>query len=217
MVERSYSRSYITTNYSIPRSASTWVVAAPVTLARSSTTVFTDSPRMYHPFSSYTPPISPRLGVVGRTPHYSDRYPFVRYSSGYSPGPYASPYSSHGALTDTTTRHHYTQRSSSPLQYLNSNLNLYQSNLRTSPSYGSSPLYGSSSYSYNTSRRMHVPKLNVDNAVDMYKKRYLSGAVLSKYWLTPKYWENRREKEKRVSSAISNTGYANAYTSRYIY
>jgi hypothetical protein len=59
--------------------------------------------------------------------------------------------------------------------------------------------------------------MNVDNAVDMYKKRYISGGVLSKYWLTPKYWENRREKEKRVSSAISNTGYATAYTSRFVY
>lgn len=209
MIERSYSKTYVT-NYSIPRSASTYVVAAPVTLARSSTTVFTHNPRSYHPLSSYTPTITPRIGVVGSTPHYKDRYPYVQYSS-YSPGPYAA----HGILTQTanTSYGHYSTRNAPMRRYVDSHLNAYQSSLRTTPSYGSS-VYSSSSSSY-APRRWASPRMDVDDAVNMYKKSYLTGGMLSKYWLTPRYWENRREKEKKVSSAISNYGYSSAYTNRY--
>lgn len=199
VVERSYSRTYVT-HYEIPRSASTYVVAAPVTLARSSTTVFTSNPRSYHPSTYYTPPVT-RIGVVGSSPHYSDRYPYVRYS-GYSPGPYAS----HSISTYTTYtsphRQRYSQRDASPSRYADSSYHVYQ------------PSYGSSSYSYST--RSRPVSLNVDDAVNMYKRRYLTSGTLSKYWLTPRYWENRRESEKRVSSAMANLGYSNANIHRYL-
>jgi len=193
VVERSYSRTYVT-RYEIPRSASTYVVAAPVTLARSSTTVFSTNPRSYHPSSYYSPPAT-RIGVVGSTPHYSDRYPYVRYS-GYSPGPYAG----HSVTTTTYHRHPF----SSQPKYLDSNVNVYQTSYRTTPS-----------YSY--SSRSYPTRMNVDDAVDMYKRRYFTSGTLSKYWLTPRYWDNRRQSEKRVSSAMANNGYANANIHRYLY
>lgn len=54
--------------------------------------------------------------------------------------------------------------------------------------------------------------MGVNDAVDMYKNKYMTVGTLSKYWLSPSTWSSRRQKELNLSSAISTGNYN--YSSR---
>ncbi|KAF8382423.1 hypothetical protein PRIPAC_71565 [Pristionchus pacificus] len=169
-------------------------------LSRSGSTLFGRT--LHHSALTTTAPLH-SVGVQRSTPHYSDKFPYVRYSyvntdtalavtsqidsrSGRSPG-----------VSDMGTQ-----------RWLEGRLNTYNTGLFSRPSRTMSverPV---------TPARNYVRYMPVDDAVDMYKKRCMTVGTLSKYWLSPATWASRREKELNLSSATSRAGNFN-YTSRY--
>jgi len=156
-------------------------------LSRSrSATVFPLSNKTYLPSSYYTPAYA-RPSVVGSTPKITDRYPFVRYSTvpyntqryAYMPNTSLLDYSlSAGSNRRDRSYGSYTsyRTSSSPSGgFLDERLN---SRLRASSFYHTAA--GS------TPARHYVKYMELDDAVDLYKNRFLTSSALSKYWLSPK-------------------------------
>jgi len=160
-------------------------------LSRSrSATVFPLSSRTYLPSSYYTPNYQ-RYSVVGSTPRIADKYPYVRYSTvpyntqryAYTPNTSLLDYSlSSGANRRDRSYGNYGsyRTSSSPSGgFLDTRLS---SPLRVSPYYSSS---ASSSYERpRTPARSYVKYMDLDDAVDLYKGRFLTSGALSKYWLS---------------------------------
>ncbi|XP_003375502.1 conserved hypothetical protein [Trichinella spiralis] len=68
---------------------------------------------------------------------------------------------------------------------------MYHSNIKLSPSYGYTPPR------YGAPYRTYVHHMDVDDAVDLYKKRCMTSSALVKYWLTPTNSETRRRRELR--------------------
>lgn len=169
------------------------------TLTRSGSTLFGRSLRSSALQS--TPPLH-SIAVQRNTPHYSDKYPYVRYS-------YGNIDTSLGVSAQTSTigRSHSSPRATTTRQFLEGKWNPYTTNLHKSPSYTSRverPL---------TPSRNYVKYMPIDDALSMYKKRCMTVGTLSKYWLSPSTWQSRREKEANMSYSIS-TGQYN-YASRY--
>lgn len=142
------------------------------------------------------------VGVQRSTPHYTDKYPYVRYSYGNtdtSLGILAqseSVYSNSAGIRDMGTK-----------RWLEGKLNAYNTSLFTRPDYQKrvdKPLASSRSY---------IRYMPVDDALDMYKKRCMTVGTLSKYWLSPATWTSRREKESNLSNSLSRGNYS--YTSRF--
>lgn len=148
-----------------------------------------------------TPPFH-NVGVQRSTPHYTDKYPYVRYSYGNTDTGLGiltqseSVYSRHSGIRDIGTK-----------RWLEGKLNAYNTSLFTRPDYQKrveKPL---------ASTRSYVRYMPVDDAVDMYKKRCMTVGTLSKYWLSPATWASRREKELNLSSSLSRGNYS--YSSRF--
>lgn len=53
-----------------------------------------------------------------------------------------------------------------------------------------------------------------DDAVDMYKNKYMTVGTLSKYWLSPTTATSRRDRELNISTATATSGYG-SYSSRF--
>lgn len=83
-------------------------------------------------YSSYThtPPLH-AVAVQRSTPHFSDKYPYVRYSYG-TPAVGASIISA----SSTVSRSHYTQRDRPLQQYLDGSMSMFGSSLSMEPRYG---------------------------------------------------------------------------------
>uniref|UniRef100_A0A8R1DPF7 Uncharacterized protein n=1 Tax=Caenorhabditis japonica TaxID=281687 RepID=A0A8R1DPF7_CAEJA len=148
-----------------------------------------------------TPPFH-NVGVQRSTPHFTDKYPYVRYSYGNTDTGLGiltqseSVYSRHTGLRDIGTK-----------RWLEGKLNAYNTSLFTRPDYQKrveKPL---------ASTRSYVRYMPVDDALDMYKKRCMTVGTLSKYWLSPATWASRREKELNLSSSLSRGNYS--YSSRF--
>jgi len=160
-------------------------------LSRSrSATVFPLSSRTYVPSSYYKPPRE-RYTVVGSTPRIADRYPYVRYSTvpyntqryAYSPNTSLLDYSlsagsnrrdrSYGAYGS------YRSSSSTSGGFLDERSS---SNLRASPHYATAAALSRP----RTPFRSYTKYMDLDDAVDLYKNRFLTSGALSKYWLSSK-------------------------------
>ncbi|CAO4385104.1 unnamed protein product [Caenorhabditis nigoni] len=148
-----------------------------------------------------TPPFH-NVGVQRSTPHYTDKYPYVRYSYGNTDTGLGiltqseSVYSRHSGIRDIGTK-----------RWLEGKLNAYNTSLFTRPDYQKrveKPI---------ASTRSYVRYMPVDDALDMYKKRCMTVGTLSKYWLSPATWASRREKELNLSSSLSRGNYS--YSSRF--
>ncbi|EFO82797.1 hypothetical protein CRE_00877 [Caenorhabditis remanei] len=142
------------------------------------------------------------VGVQRSTPHYTDKYPYVRYSYGNTDTGLGiltqseSVYSRHSGIRDIGTK-----------RWLEGKLNAYNTSLFTRPDYQKrveKPIASSRSY---------VRYMPVDDALDMYKKRCMTVGTLSKYWLSPATWASRREKELNLSSSLSRGNYS--YSNRF--
>jgi hypothetical protein len=148
-----------------------------------------------------TPPLS-NVGVQRSTPHYSDKYPYVRYS-------YGNTDTALSVLTQTELKspNIYGIRDTGTKRWLEGKLNAYNTGLFTRPNYESrierpvAPV------------RNYTRYMPVNDAVDMYKNKYMTVGTLSKYWLSPSTWSSRRDKELNLSSATSAGNYS--YSSRY--
>lgn len=148
-----------------------------------------------------TPPFH-SVGVQRSTPHYTDKYPYVRYS-------YGNTDTGLGILTQSESvyGHHSGIRDIGTKRWLEGKLNAYNTSLFTRPDYQKRverPL---------ASARSYVRYMPVDDALDMYKKRCMTVGTLSKYWLSPATWASRREKELNLSSSLSRGNYS--YSSRF--
>ncbi|CAJ0605095.1 unnamed protein product [Cylicocyclus nassatus] len=142
------------------------------------------------------------VGVQLSTPHFTDKYPYVRYSYGNTDTALGiktqseSAYSRTSAIRDIGTK-----------RWLEGKLTSYN------PSQFQRPVYNSHLERAYTPQRSYIRYMPLDDAVDMYKKRCMTVGTLSKYWLSPATWASRREKEMNLSSSLSrgNYDYANRY------
>ncbi|XGW07504.1 hypothetical protein V3C99_010572 [Haemonchus contortus] len=150
-----------------------------------------------------TPPLH-NVGVQMSTPHFTDKYPYVRYSYGNTDTSLGiktqseSVYARSSAIRDIGTK-----------RWLEGKLTAYnpsQFQQRTD--------YRPSYERHYVPQRNYIRYMPVDDAVDMYKKRCMTVGTLSKYWLSPATWASRREKEMNLSTSISlgNYSYANRYS-----
>ncbi|KAI1707913.1 sodium bile acid symporter family domain-containing protein [Ditylenchus destructor] len=136
-----------------------------------------------------TPPFS-NVAVQRSTPHYSDKYPYVRYS-------YGNVETGLSVLTQTEMKspNIYGIRDIGTKRWLEGKLNAYNTGLFTRPNYKTTierPI---------TPARNYVRHMPMEDAVDMYKKRCMTVGTLSKYWLSPTTYSTRRDKELNISSA----------------
>lgn len=168
-------------------------------LSRSGSTLFGRS--LQSSVLTRTPPLH-SVGLQRSTPHYSDKYPYVRYS-------YGNTDTGLGILAQSESigSDHYSVRDLGTRRWLEGKLNAYNTGLFTTPDYHSRverPI---------APTRNYIRYMPVDDAMDMYKKRCMTVGTLSKYWLSPTTWQSRREKEINLSSATARGNYS--YASRY--
>ncbi|KAK6113368.1 hypothetical protein QQG55_51340 [Brugia pahangi] len=167
-------------------------------LSRSSSSLFGRS--LYSSVLTRTPPLH-SVGLQRSTPHYTDKYPYVRYS-------YGSTDTGLGILTQTESiaTRDYSMRDLRTKRWLEGRSNAYNVGLSTVPKYTSQierPI---------TPVRNYVRYMPIEDALNMYKKRCMTVGTLSKYWLSPT-WQSRKEKELNLSSASARGDYL--YASRY--
>ncbi|VDP29727.1 unnamed protein product [Soboliphyme baturini] len=179
---------------SLSRSSS-FLISPSVTLYRSTSSVFSSSPRSYLPASFYRPNVMVSYGVQNSVPKYTDRYPYVRYS-GWDVNPGMEIIS----RSSDYTRNHYTQSYKPVRQYLDNTLSMYQTNVHIRNSYKPSPIH------YRPPTRSYIKYMNVDDAVNMYKNRYMTSGALVKYWLTPSRSDIRRRRD------LGSSYFARTYT-----
>ncbi|RCN46628.1 hypothetical protein ANCCAN_07364 [Ancylostoma caninum] len=148
-----------------------------------------------------TPPLH-NVGVQLSTPHFTDKYPYVRYSYGNTDTALGivtqseSVYSSHSGIRDIGTK-----------RWLEGKLTSYN------PSQFHRADYRSTIERSIKPQRTYIRYMPVDDAVDMYKKKCMTVGTLSKYWLSPATWASRRDKELNLSSSLSRGMYS--YANRY--
>ncbi|GMT32195.1 hypothetical protein PFISCL1PPCAC_23492, partial [Pristionchus fissidentatus] len=169
-------------------------------LSRSGSTLFGTT--LHHSALTSTAPLH-SVGVQRSTPHYTDKFPYVRYSYGNTDTGLAvksqidsQRYSRSTGVSDIGTQ-----------RWLEGRLNTSNSSLFHRPTRSMSMERPA------MQPRNYVRYMPVDDAVDMYKKRCMTVGTLSKYWLSPATWASRREKELNLSSATSRGNYS--YSSRY--
>uniref|UniRef100_A0A915DG98 Uncharacterized protein n=1 Tax=Ditylenchus dipsaci TaxID=166011 RepID=A0A915DG98_9BILA len=136
-----------------------------------------------------TPPFS-NVAVQRSTPHYSDKYPYVRYS-------YGNIDTGLSVLTQTELKspNLYGVKDIGTKRWLEGKLNAYNTGLFTRPNYKSHferPI---------TPARNYVRYMPTDDAVNMFKNKFMTVGTLSKYWLSPTTYSTRRDKELNLSSA----------------
>uniref|UniRef100_A0A0K0EIJ8 Plakophilin-4 n=1 Tax=Strongyloides stercoralis TaxID=6248 RepID=A0A0K0EIJ8_STRER len=144
------------------------------------------------------------VGVQTSTPHYSDKYPYVRYSYGNNNSTYT--------LSSTTDFSLPSHRSSiqnfGSKRYAEGRVSSYNPGLYSTRSKSTSYLERGV-----TPQRPYVRYMPMEDAMSMYKKGCMTVGTLSKYWLSPSAWQSRREKELNLSSSLSHGNYS--YSSRY--
>jgi len=148
------------------------------------------------------PPFS-NVGVQRSTPHYSDKYPYVRYS-------YGNTDTALSVLTQTELKNPqiYGIRDTGTKRWLEGRVNLYNTTLFTRPETNKRverPIAPVRSY---------VRYMGTDDAVDMFKNKYMTVGTLSKYWLSPTTSYTRRERDLNIGSKTYTNNY-NAYSTRF--
>ncbi|VDN06518.1 unnamed protein product [Thelazia callipaeda] len=164
-------------------------------LSRSSSSLFGRS--LYSSVLTRTPPLH-NVGVQRSTPHYTDKYPYVRYS-------YGSSDTGLGIMeqTESIGSRNYGVRDLGTKRWLEGRLNSYNSGLFTTPNHSTRierPV---------TPVRNYVRYMPIEDAVNMYKKRCMTVGTLSKYWLSPT-WNSRRDYDSHAATAPARSG---GYTS----
>uniref|UniRef100_A0AC35TRB4 Plakophilin-3 n=1 Tax=Rhabditophanes sp. KR3021 TaxID=114890 RepID=A0AC35TRB4_9BILA len=143
------------------------------------------------------------VGVQSSVPHYSDKYPYVRYSYGNT-----NAVTTLAATTDfSSPSSRHSIRNYGTRSYAEGRVNSYNSNL-----YSSRSKSAVTSERHITPVRPYVRYMPVDDALSLYKKGHMTVGTLSKYWLTPSAWQSRREKELNLTSSLSAGNYS--YASR---
>uniref|UniRef100_A0A7E4VLC3 Protein anoxia up-regulated n=1 Tax=Panagrellus redivivus TaxID=6233 RepID=A0A7E4VLC3_PANRE len=145
------------------------------------------------------------VGVQRSTPHYTDRYPYVRYGYGNTDTTVGV-----GVQTDLTAKHYPSIKDTGTRRWLEGKLNAYNPSLfsRTGTNYPSRverPI---------TPSRNYVRYMPVDDALDMYKKNCMTVSTLSKYWLSPSTSQSRRDRDLNLTSTLSSAS-KYSYPSRY--
>ncbi|KHN76777.1 hypothetical protein Tcan_08756 [Toxocara canis] len=169
-------------------------------LSRSGSTLFGRS--LESSILTRTPPLH-SVGLQRSTPHYTDKYPYVRYS-------YGSTDTSLGLLSQSESlsgTNYGGVRDLGTKRWLEGRLNTYNTALFTTPDYNARverPL---------APVRNYIRYMPMEDAMDKYRKRCMTVGTLSKYWLSPTTWQSRREKEMNLSSATARGNYS--YASRY--
>ncbi|KAI6190764.1 hypothetical protein M3Y97_00154000 [Aphelenchoides bicaudatus] len=151
-----------------------------------------------------TPPFS-NIGVQRSTPHYSDKYPYVRYS-------YGNTDTALHTLTQTELKsNNYDRigiRDTGTKRWLEGRVNLYNTTLFTRPETNKRverPIAPVRSY---------VRYMGQDDAVDLFKNKYMTASTLSKYWLSPTTAYSRRQRDLNIGSKTFTSNY-NSYSTRF--
>uniref|UniRef100_A0A915BG45 Uncharacterized protein n=1 Tax=Parascaris univalens TaxID=6257 RepID=A0A915BG45_PARUN len=168
-------------------------------LSRSGSTLFGRS--LQSSVLTRTPPLH-SVGVQRSTPHYTDKYPYVRYSYGNTETGLGLM-----AQSESLGGTQYGVRDLGTKRWLEGRLNTYNTALFTTPDHNARierPI---------TPMRNYVRYMPVEDAMDKYRKRCMTVGTLSKYWLSPSTWQSRREREMNLSSASARGNYS--YASRY--
>uniref|UniRef100_A0A914DAY5 Uncharacterized protein n=1 Tax=Acrobeloides nanus TaxID=290746 RepID=A0A914DAY5_9BILA len=142
-----------------------------------------------------TPPLH-SVAVQRSTPHYSDKFPYVRYSYGNTDTGLAIM-----SQSDIIGKRDYGIRDIGTKRWLEGKLNAYNTGLFTRP-------YQKTVERPITPSRTYVKYLPREDALDLYKKNCMTVGTLSKYWLSPGP-TNRSSRE-----TSSSLGY-NVYKSRF--
>jgi hypothetical protein len=151
-----------------------------------------------------TPPLH-NVGVQRSTPYYTDKYPYVKYSYGNTDSSLAV-----ASQTDLTSKHYPSIKDTGTRRWLEGKLNAYNPGLfsRNSVNYINQrterPI---------TPARSYTRYMPVDDAVDMYKKNYMTVSSLSKYWLSPTTTQSRRDRDLGSLSTFNAGKYS--YGSKY--
>jgi len=130
-----------------------------------------------------TPPFH-NVAVQRSTPHYSDKYPYVRYSYGNIETGLATL-----TATELKSPDIYGIRDLGTKRWLEGKLNAYNTGLFNRPNYKSyveRPIAPVRSY---------VRYMPVEDATDLFKKKCMTSGTLSKYWLSPSTFASRRDRE----------------------
>nr|CAD2168971.1 unnamed protein product [Meloidogyne enterolobii] len=147
------------------------------------------------------------VAVQRPTPHYSDKYPYVRYS-------YGNVEAGLGLKTQTEAMYpnYYGIRDAGTKRWLEGKLNAYNTGLFTKP-------FSSRETSFErpiAPVRSYIKYIPTDDAVDLFKKKCMTVNTLSKYWLQTTGSSLRRERDfstyGRPSSVSTLTG---SYSTRY--
>lgn len=137
---------------------------------------------------AYTPPTPITISVDKCTskPGFGQRFSYCRYTT----NPYATTYYAYNpsmsVLEDTRSRRDVTTDA------LNNTFNVYLAKMAVRPRYG-----------FNIDRTRSSSRDrdsdDVDRAVSSYQTRSTAPnyAPMSKYWMTPRYWESEREKARQ--------------------
>jgi hypothetical protein len=151
-----------------------------------------------------TPPLH-NVGVQRTTPYYTDKYPYVKYSYGNTESSLAV-----ASQTDLTSKHYPGIKDTGTRRWLEGKLNAYNPGLfsRHSVNYFERKVERPIAPTRNYTRYMPV-----DDAVDMYKKNYMTVGSLSKYWLSPSTTQSRRDRDLGSLSTFNAGKYS--YGSKY--
>ncbi|KAE9549508.1 hypothetical protein FO519_007272 [Halicephalobus sp. NKZ332] len=139
---------------------------------------------------SHTAPLH-NVGVQRSTPHYTDKYPYVRYSYGNTDSAAAVM-----AQTDLTAKNYPSIKDAGTRRWLEGKLNSYNPGLFSRYSHN---YFESRPEKPITPMRNYVRYMPVDDAVDMYKKNCMTVGTLSKYWLSPTTSQSRRDRDLNLN------------------
>jgi hypothetical protein len=173
-------------------------------LSRSNSTLSLFGRSLHSTALDKTPPFH-NVAVQRSTPHYSDKYPYVRYSYGNLDT---------GLTVRTQTEMNSTNypgiKDAGTKRWLEGKLNTYNTGLFSRPvrnNYIERPV---------APIRNYVKYMPVDDAVDMYKKKCMTVGTLSKYWLQSSNPTSRfRDKEYTYGRSSSISTLTGSYSSRY--
>ncbi|VDD89649.1 unnamed protein product [Enterobius vermicularis] len=150
-----------------------------------------------------TPPFH-SVALQRSTPHYTDKYPYVRYT-------YGNLDTSLGILaqSDALGRSH-SVRDLGTKRWLEGSLSSYNSRLFSTPT----------NYYERVERpvaptRNYIRYMPMEDAMNMYKKRCMTVSTLSKYWLTPSTRTTRQDSNIYGSDSYSTSRYARQAPSTY--
>jgi len=163
------------------------------TLSRSNSTLTLFGRSLHSTALDKTTPFH-NVAVQRATPHYSDKYPYVRYS-------YGNVETGLGLLTQTEMKNpnYIGVRDAGTKRWLQGKLNIYNTGIFTRPprnNYIERPI---------TPRRDYVKFMPMDNALDMFKKKCMTAGTLSRYWLQSSSRSKETGTERFISTPLTGS------------